>query len=207
LKVFTKVSKTIFEGEILDIFFEQAGRKDEPYILKNRYKNIKKKDFLKMTEQKTAALMESSCEIGAICANANKNQLKKIKEYGFNLGMAFQISDDILDIFGDEKKFGKKIGKDIEERKGGNCVIYFANEEFSLKKKKEFWNILRKEKIKKEDIDKAINLIKETKAKEKAFKYGDSFAKKAVKNLDFLPQNKWNVFLRELAGSIIKRER
>ncbi len=82
-----------------------------------------------MVSEKTAALFQASCEIGGICANAKKRQLKVLKNYGFNLGIAFQIRDDILDIFGDEKEFGKKIGKDIKERKLGNAVIFYALKE------------------------------------------------------------------------------
>ena len=206
-KILAKALKTLIDGEILDILFEQSGKEEEPYVKKNRYFNIREQDFLKMVSQKTAALLSASCEIGGICANASKQEIKHLKKFGLNIGMAFQISDDILDIFGEEKKFGKKIGKDIEERKGGNCVVYFASQEFSAKEKKEFWEILRKKKIKAGDIKKAIGLIRKTKAREMAFEYGERFAKQAKKNLSFLPQNKYNNFLAEIADLIMKRER
>ena len=204
--IFSKTLKIVMNGEILDILFEQKGKEEEPYVKKNRYLDIKEKDYLKMIGQKTAFFMASCCEIGGICANAKKEQIKRLKEYGFNLGMAFQISDDILDIFGKKGNFGKKIGKDIEDRKGGNCVIHFAMEEFSLSEKKEFLNILKKEEINKEDLKKAINMIKKTKAEERSINCGNYFAEKAKKSLSLLPQNKWNNYLLEKTDKIMKRK-
>ncbi len=201
------LKRIMAEGEILDILFEQSGREKDPYIIKNRYHKIKKTDVLKMMKEKTAVLFQTCCEIGGIIAQASKKQINYLKDYGLNLGLAFQVSDDILDIFGEEKKFGKKIGKDIEEAKGGNIVIYYALEELSRNQEKEFLNILKKKKKTKKDIQKAINLIKRTKAKEKALKYGENFVKKAKKNLNYLPKNKYNDFLLALADSLMKREK
>lgn len=206
-EIFAKTFKVVMEGEVMDILFEQVGREEEPYINKNRKLSVKEEDVFKMIKQKTATLIEASCEAGGVSADATKEQIAKLKRYGFNVGMAFQVSDDLLDIFGKEEKFGKKIGKDIEERKGGNCVIYFASQEFSLEQKNKFWEILRKKKLKKEDIKEAIKMIEKTNAREKAIQYGKSFIKKAEKSLSSLPSNEWRDFLFELSGIIMKRER
>ena len=112
--LFSKTIKTVIEGEILDILFERGGRENEPYVVKNRYRRVREKDYFEMISKKTAVLLQASCEVGAICADANRKELNALKRYGFNLGMLFQITDDILDIFGDEKKFKKKIGRDIK---------------------------------------------------------------------------------------------
>ncbi|HDM31846.1 MAG TPA: polyprenyl synthetase family protein, partial [bacterium] len=122
-EIFALTLKKITQGEILDILFERAGRENEPYIFENRYFEISEKDYLKMVSQKTAALFEAACQVGGVSANGKKKEIQALRNYGFNLGIAFQIRDDFLDIFGEEKKFGKKIGKDIEERKGGNLLI------------------------------------------------------------------------------------
>jgi geranylgeranyl pyrophosphate synthase len=76
-----------------------------------------------------------------------------------------------------------------------------------MEEKKKFWNILRKDKIGGEDVKKAIRMIKKTKARERAIEYGESFVIKAKKNLSFLPQNKWNDFLSDLADDIIGRNK
>jgi len=200
-------NETIVEGEILDILFEQSGRTDEKFVVKNRYKKITQKDYFSMAGKKTAALLQTCCEVGGICAGAKKKELEALKNYGFNLGIAFQISDDVLDIFGQQEKFGKKIGNDIKERKLGNIVIFYALKELSESDKKRVLSILRKTRIKNGDIREAIKIIKKTKAKEKALKLGRKLIAKAKRNLNSLPKNKWNRVLEDIADFTIERER
>ena len=206
-EIFAETLKTVINGEILDILFEQQGRQEEPYIVKYRYHKITKQKYYEMIGRKTASLAQSCCEIGGICAEASKKQLKALKDYGFNLGMAFQIRDDILDIFGDEKKFGKKIGKDIEERKLGNIVILSALSGLSKSDKERFLKIIRKKEIKNKDIKEAIRLIKKTQAREKSRSLAEEFSAKAKKQLKCLPKNKWNKALRALADFTVQREK
>ena len=206
-RLFAAVMKTIVEGEILDILFEQSGREDEKYVLKNRYKTLHLRDYLNMVSKKTASLFQACCEIGAISASATTTQKKALKNYGFHLGVGFQIKDDILDIFGKEKKFGKKIGHDIKERKLGNIVIFFALQELSITKRRKLLTILRKKQIKEKDIQEAIELIKETGAKEKSLSLGGKYVKKAKLQLKSLPPNKWNGLLDELADFIMARNK
>jgi len=205
-RIFAKTMKTIVEGEILDILFERKGREEEPYIVKHRPSKISIKDYLEMISKKTAVLFEASCQIGAIVGEATKEEILSLKNYGFNLGMAFQIQDDILDIFGKKEVFGKKIGKDIEERKLGNIVILLALKELKQREKDKLLFILKKQNLKKEDIKKAINLIQKTKAKEVAKEMGVMFAKKAQKFLRKLPSNKYTNILYQIAEFVVKRE-
>jgi len=206
-EIFAMALKTVLDGEILDILFEQRGREEEPYVVKSRYYRITDREYYKMIGKKTAVLFQSCCEVGGICAGATKKQLGALKDYGFNLGMAFQIRDDILDIFGNEKKFGKKIGKDIEERKLGNIVILFALDELPKIEKEKILKIIRKKEIKNKDIKKAIRLIKKTGSYRKAYHLAEEFIKRAEENLKLLPQNKWNKILENLADFVIQREK
>jgi geranylgeranyl diphosphate synthase type I len=206
-EVFARTIKSIINGEILDILFEQAGREDELYVAQNRYTNVSERDYLEMVSQKTVVLFQACCEVGGLCAGASAKEIKALRDYGFDLGMAFQISDDILDIFGSESKFGKKIGKDIEERKLGNIIIYFATQEFSSKEKKDFRRLLCKNRIIQEDIKKAMNLIQKTQAKTRALNYGKKFIERAKRSLDFLPKNKYNSILEGIADLVMKREK
>ncbi len=203
--VFAKTLKMMADGEIFDILFEQGGRDDEKYIVKNRYRQISLNDYFGMIGKKTAGLTGACAEVGGVCANASAKEIKLLKSFGYNLGMAFQIQDDILDIFGDEKKFGKKIGKDIEERKLGNITILLAMDEFSLKDKKRFLNILRKKKISGKDIKEGIGLIKKTSAQSDAYKLEMNYIKKAKQSLANLPKNKWNDILNELTDYLVER--
>ena len=204
--LFEKTLKTIIQGEILDILFERGGREKEPFVRENRYLKISEKDYFEMIGKKTAILFEASCQVGAICARATKKEIEALKSYGFNLGIAFQIKDDILDIFGEIKKFGKKIGKDIEERKGGNIVILLANQELSKKEREKIEEVMIKKKILALEIKKVIETIKKTTAKERAEKLGEKFIQRAKSSLEIFPDNKWKMILTEIADFIIKRE-
>lgn len=204
--VFIPTIKSIVEGEILDILFERFGRENEPYVVKNRYKKINEKDYFEMISKKTASLFKTSCQTGAICAGAKKKETEAIGRYGFNLGMVFQITDDILDIFGKEKEFKKKIGKDIEERKEGNIVILLALKEMKPAARNKFLGIMRKDKIIKRDIKLAVGLIETTSSREKAYRIGKRFTEAAKKALKDLPHNRWNVFLDQLADYTLSRK-
>ena len=199
--------KKIIDGEILDILFEQTGREKDPYVVKKRYSQVRKEDYFKMIERKTAILIKTSCELGGICARAKKKEISLLKSYGLNMGMAFQVRDDILDVFGKEKTFGKKIGGDIAERKLGNIILLLALKELSSSQKKKFLKIMRKKEISASEINQIIKMIRKTKAKEEAVSMGEEFIVKAEKSLSKLPQNSYSEVLAELAQFVFKRER
>ncbi len=206
-EIFAKTVKILVNGEILDILFEQRGREEEPYIAENRYQKIGSGDYSEMIAGKTASLFQNCCQTGGICAGADRKQVEALKSYGFNFGMIFQITDDILDIFGKEKDFGKKIGKDIEERKLGNIVILFALKELSKPDKDKILRIFRKKEIKNKDIKEVFELIKETNSYSKAGALTEKFVEKAKANLKNLPQNKWNKVLENLVDFVAQRDK
>ena len=74
-------------------------------------------EYLQMIELKTAVLVACALEIGALIGGASRVDARLLYEFGRNLGIAFQLQDDILDAFGDPEKFGKKIGGDIVQNK------------------------------------------------------------------------------------------
>jgi len=206
-EILAESAKIVSDGEILDILFERTGRENEQYILKNRYQNISEKDYLEMVVKKTATLFKNCCEAGGICAGAGEKEIKLLSNYGFNLGIVFQIRDDVLDIFGNEKKFGKKIGKDIQERKAGNIIIVFALKELSQSDRKKLNNTFRKKEISDQDIKEVIGLIKKTDALRRAKAFGYDFVQKAKENLKLLPQNQWNALLADLVDFVANREK
>ena len=206
-EIYSASLKTVIDGELFDILFEQKGRESEPYVVKNRYQKVTLQSYYKMVGKKTAELIKACCEIGSVCGRANLEQTEALKNYGYNLGMAFQIQDDILDIFGEEEEFGKKIGKDIEERKLGNIVIFYALKELSSSKENKILKILKKNTIQDKDIEEAIGLIKETDSYRRSFYLAERFVEQAKQELDKLPQNKWKEYLRILADFTIERKK
>lgn len=98
--VFNKTALEVCEGQQYDMNFESA-------------QNVTIDDYLKMIELKTSVLIAASFKMGAIVGGANASSCDSIYEYGKNLGIAFQLQDDLLDVFGDTKKVGKINGGDI----------------------------------------------------------------------------------------------
>ena len=206
-RILVETTKVLTEGERLDILFEQAGRADEPYVVKNRYKIVTFDDYMDMISKKTAALIETACVFGALSARADKKQIEALKKYGHALGIAFQIGDDIIDLFGEEEKTGKRVGQDIVEHKLGNIVIALALEELEGKDKEKLLATLRKDEVTFEEAREVINLIKaKTRAKERAQNLRDEWVSKALQSLRALPENEHKKMLEGLARFIAVRE-
>ncbi len=104
LEHITQVTHTICEGEL----FQTHRRFDF---------NLSRADYMTMIEQKTASLFAVSCRLGALLAGGSAMQQVKMETFGRELGMAFQIMDDCLDILGDEDRIGKSLGTDIKKGK------------------------------------------------------------------------------------------
>ena len=117
-KLFSRTALQVCEGQQWDIDFENS-------------ENVLLKDYLKMIEYKTAVLVAAAMEMGAIIANASKEDCAAIYNFGLNLGIAFQIQDDYLDAFGNPDNFGKQIGGDIIENK--KTYLYLKALEFGSK--------------------------------------------------------------------------
>ena len=77
--------------------------------------NLGLKNYLRRIERKTALLISLSCQLGAILSTSDSRQIESLKRYGYDLGLAFQITDDILDFVADEATLGKPIGSDIRQ--------------------------------------------------------------------------------------------
>lgn len=104
LGVFSQAAIEVCEGQQLDMNFENTEQ-------------VNIDDYLNMIRLKTAVLLGASLKIGAIAAKADPESVKDIYQFGIHLGIAFQLKDDLLDVFGNEEKFGKKSGGDIVANK------------------------------------------------------------------------------------------
>ncbi|MBR4438467.1 MAG: polyprenyl synthetase family protein, partial [Bacteroidales bacterium] len=119
--LFSKTAIEICEGQQLDMDFEEMN-------------NVSMDEYVNMITLKTAVLLACAAKMGAIIGGADKELCNQIYDFGLKLGLAFQIEDDYLDSFGDEKSFGKKIGGDILNNKK-SWLLTRCREEALLKGK------------------------------------------------------------------------
>ncbi|MES3017948.1 MAG: polyprenyl synthetase family protein [Bacteroidota bacterium] len=114
-KMMIKVEDSILR-EVLDIFSDTASgvcQGQQADMNFEKLDEVTVDEYLFMIRQKTAVLLAGSMQIGALIGGAEKSQAKLLHEFGENLGLAFQLQDDILDVYGDPEKFGKLVGGDI----------------------------------------------------------------------------------------------
>jgi len=187
------ISYTVI-GQVKDLYIEYKNRASE-------------KDVLNMYEYKTAKYtIEGPLHLGAIIGGAKENVLKKMSEYSIPVGIAFQIQDDILGIFGDEKKLGKEIGSDIEEGKITVLVVK-AREKANKEQKKLLDEVLGKKNLTLEEVESFRKVIRETGsldyAKNLAFEYVKK-GKKALGKIEIKKEAK--DFLLGMADHTIGRE-
>ena len=192
LNIFNKAAIEVCEGQQWDMDFE--SKDDVPLI-----------DYMQMIEFKTAVLLAASLKIGAVLADAKKKDQNHLYEFGLNMGIAFQLKDDLLDVFGTSKLFGKKIGGDILANK--KTFLYLKALQISdfstkLKLKKlyisENENDTKVEKVKKIFVD--LNIKKHT------LDLMKSYYIKAMKHLDAIDSDKKSPLI-DFADKLMHRDR
>jgi geranylgeranyl diphosphate synthase type II len=110
IDLFTKTAMEVCEGQQFDMDFENSM-------------DVTANEYLKMIELKTAVLLGTSLKAGTLLANADDFLANQLNEFGINLGLAFQLQDDLLDTFGNQQYFGKEIGGDIVANKKTYLLI------------------------------------------------------------------------------------
>lgn len=100
LDLFSQTAAEICEGQQLDVDFENRD-------------NVKAEEYLEMIRLKTAVLLGCALKSGALMGGAGEEDAQLLYDFGINIGLAFQLKDDLLDVYGEESTFGKKIGGDI----------------------------------------------------------------------------------------------
>ena len=190
LKLLSNVSAEIAQGEVL-----QLQHKNEVDITEQVYLNI--------VTQKTASLFGAAMKVGGCLANKSENEKKALQSYGVNLGIVFQISDDILD-YNSTKAFGKDIGNDFYEGKITLPVIILfqkSNETERQQIKKYFTQETRTEK----ELDKVLLLIQKYDVITICKKRAEHFANVSSDSLNTFKDSAIRKNLQELSFYLINR--
>lgn len=114
IKLFNQTAVEVCEGQQYDMEFEERT-------------NVTINEYLEMIKLKTGVLIGASLKMGAIIGGASDEDAQHIYDFGINLGISFQLQDDWLDVYGNEKEFGKPIGEDILNNKKTFLLLYALN--------------------------------------------------------------------------------
>ena len=194
LDIFNSTAVQVCEGQQYDMDFETSD-------------NVSIDNYLKMIELKTAVLLGCSLKIGAVLAEASIENANHIYEFGKNLGIAFQLMDDVLDLYGNPDKFGKQVGGDIIANKK-TYLLLKAKEIANGKTKKDLDFCLSSKALKNEaKVEMIKTVFNELDIKKLALTEMDLFYNTALSHLDSIeaPQAKKQVF-ENFAKSLMNRE-
>ncbi|KPL01099.1 MAG: hypothetical protein AMJ91_01430 [candidate division Zixibacteria bacterium SM23_73_3] len=167
--------------------------------------DLDEETYLQIISAKTASLFTASCESGALIAGVEKKVQERLKEYGENLGIAFQITDDLLDWLGESEKTGKGLGNDLKEGKITLPLIHTLRE-CDPRSRKKTLRLLEND-FNQKDFDQILSLIKGNGGVEYARKRTTSFGQKALSFLSELEDSKYKKALQDLVSFVIQRDK
>jgi len=194
LEIFNDTAIAVCEGQQIDMNFEQQ-------------KNVSIGAYINMIRLKTAVVLGGALKIGALIAGAKQQDANLIYAFGEDLGIAFQLQDDILDVYGDPEKFGKQVGGDIISNKKTYLLIKAletANEN-QLQELNSWLQLNNFDAVKK--VSAVRNLFDQMEIREKAEQEMNLYAQRALQSLKDLPlaeMQKMQLF--EFADMLLVRE-
>lgn len=196
MMLFSKVALEVCKGQQLDMSFETRD-------------NVTVDEYIEMIRLKTAVLLATSLEIGAIIGGAPSSDSDLLYNYGINLGLAFQLRDDYLDAFGDPKEFGKQIGGDIKCNKKTFLLLNaLKTAEGATAENLRNWINANEVNDEKAKIKAVLDIYRETEADKRCEEAIQDFFEKSVvcaKNLQ-LPEYKKDILIN-LAYHLMGRKK
>jgi len=186
-----KACVDVCEGQLLDI--KMADEKRIPT----------ESEYITMIGKKTAALFDVSCAMGAICATNKPKDISNLSTFGRNLGIAFQITDDLIGVMGDPKVTKKPVGNDLREGKK-SLPILMAIKLAKGNEKKIILKAFGNSKISKKDLNRAVEVIRSLGIEEKVRNQALKYAEKSEKSLTKYKGNA-KVELTALLDFVVKR--
>jgi geranylgeranyl pyrophosphate synthase len=171
----------------------------------NNQRSFTDEDVIEVLRNKTSALIALACEVGVIAAGGKKRQLSAATKFGEATGVGFQIVDDLLNVAGDVRKYGKEIGGDIRE---GKRTIMAARliKSASAEDRERFMKMLGKSTISQEEIAQAIDLYKKHSCLDYAKGLADRYIEDGLGALKQLPKSSARDTIEALARFMVRRE-
>ena len=191
--------------DILDVISESVKQMSEGELLqieKSKKLDIDEETYFEIIKKKTASLISSCCKIAAISVGSKPNEIKKIARLGLNIGIAFQIKDDLFD-YG-KRRIGKPRGIDIKQKKLTLPLIYTINK-VERREKKWLISSLKKSKKNKALINQIISLVKETGGLNYAIEKMNMYHKLALDELETFDDCSYKDSLIKMINYVIQR--
>ena len=192
LKWFNEMATGICEGQQMDVDFEHMSQ-------------VTLDDYMKMIELKTSVLLANAMRIGGYIAGATPVQQEALYQYGLHIGLAFQVQDDILDVYGDPKTFGKAIGGDICCNKK-TALLITALENADAESKAELLQWIMATDRNEEKIAAVTEIYNRLGVRQTCEAIMEEHTALALAQLDKLPQNDTTERLRVMAEQLVMRK-
>jgi len=193
IQILTSISARMVEGELHEYYL--SGNLD-----------LDEKDYLDIINKKTASLFSASCQIGGILGNASKEEENYLAEYGANLGMSFQIIDDLLDFTGDEKLLGKPTLSDLSEGRITLPLIYTLNND-GKENQKRVAELMKQKNQDKESFEEILKIVKSNGALDYTYKKAEEFSRKSRDIISQFPKSAHQEALSLLSEFILTRRK
>ena len=180
---FNEVALEVCEGQGIDKEYESNT-------------SITMDEYIQMIGKKTASFLGLCAEIGGLLGSASQKETNNLFQFGYNLGLAFQIKDDYLEIFGDEKTMGKSLGSDLDEQKQTVMTITARKKDFDN------WTKFIQ---KKNNLSQYKDYFEKNGIKREVENMIEGYVDKALSGLDLISKNK-SMYLSEYAKLILNRD-
>lgn len=191
--ILSSAALTMSEGEVIQ-------------LLKTGDINITFDDYIQIITRKTAVLFSAACEIGGRLAQVDENKIKALKDFGYYLGLGFQMTDDILDYMGDPAVTGKKNGTDLFEGKLTLPVILMLDM-VSKEEKQTITDLFTKKERNEKDLEILLSIMNKYNMKEISEKKADEYINMSLNSLDVFENNQYKDALIALALAMVGRNK
>ncbi len=193
IKAVTDAAAKLAEGQVLEV------------MNANNMLEVTQEVCFGIIENKTASLLESCGTVGAILAGVEDGLKRSVGQYGFNIGIAFQLTDDALDYSSTEEEFGKGVGQDLIEGKMTLPLFYSIQEASSSERSKINDILVSEEVFTEDDLSFVRDVVERYKGVQKTNDMAENYIDKAKKAISLLPDTPYKSSLDSLAEYIVDR--
>lgn len=204
-----RLANSLKNQKIMDALSNATSRMSEGELIQLNKKgnpDITKEDYMNIIKGKTAILMSAACKGGAVIGNATQEEEDALAAFGLKLGMAFQITDDVLDYMAEEKILGKSLGKDLEEGKITLPMIYLLRNTTTHEAEK-VKTIIRTEQISKSDLTYILDLLNQYRSIEQSLEKANSILQEAKAELNIFKDSVEKSALLTISDYSLRREK